>query len=191
MDPTDPTHAPSTPPPPGASGAAATVAESIRPTPLAAILAWVLPGLGYVARGELARGLAVGGSILALILGGLLVGGPDTIDSHEQRWWFLVQMASGPVVLSLDQVHQKVLKVPANDGRPGRVPPHPIAEMNAGGQPPSYTRSVARVNESGRLAIVVAGMLNMIAILDCMAVRRRRDDDAPGAAPGGVAGGAS
>lgn len=169
------------------SSAAPQSSEShpIHPTPLAAVLAWVLPGLGYIARGELARGLAVGGSILALILAGLFIGGPDTIDSREERWWFMVQIAGGPVVLTLDQIHQRVLKVPAQDGKPYRVSPHPDAAMNPGSKPPAFTRSVARVNESARLYIVIAGMLNMIAILDCMAITRRSGEAA--AAPKGGA----
>lgn len=162
MDPSPPA-----PPPPGTPAPAPD-----RPTPLAAFLAWILPGLGYVARGQTGRGLAVGGSILGLILAGLLIGGPDAIDSREERWWFLVQAGGGPVVLAIDQLHQRVLKVPAQGARPYRVSPHPDPAMNPGNEPPAFTRSVARVNESARLYIVIAGMLNLIAILDCMAIRR-------------------
>ncbi|MGP1345595.1 MAG: DUF6677 family protein [Phycisphaerales bacterium] len=140
------------------------------PTPLAAFLAWILPGLGYVWRGQVARGGAVGGSIIALILAGLLIGGPDAIDSREERWWFLVQAGGGPIVLALDQWHQRILKVPAQEGAARRIAPHPDPAMNPGNQPPSFTRSVARVNESARLYIVIAGMLNIIAVIDCMAM---------------------
>ena len=46
----------------------------------AAVLGWILPGLGHASLGDRRRGLLVGGGVLGLFLGGLLIGGLDVVD---------------------------------------------------------------------------------------------------------------
>lgn len=129
------------------------------PPPLVALAAWLLPGAGYLLIGQRARGLAVGISILLLFVLGLLIGGVRVIevpgfDGNGQRVrnmrliqevqekpWFVGQILTGPVCMvggwfSIDLAHQ-------------RLP-----------------RSHARVNEIGTLYTAVAGMLNLMAIID-------------------------
>jgi len=122
-------------------------------------VAWLLPGAGYLLIGQRTRGLTVGISVLTLFLAGLLIGGVRVIEVpgfdgtgqrqrdvrviHEiqEKPWFVGQILTGPACLiggwfSIDLAHQ-------------RIP-----------------RSHGRVNEIGTLYTAVAGMLNLMAIID-------------------------
>jgi len=133
--------------------------------PVAAILAFVFPGLGYIVSGERKRGILVASGILFLFLGGMLIGGIDVVDRAEDRWWFLLQGGVGPTAFAMDWINQNHLK------NPGTGVSH---------------QSLSHVNEVGSLATAMAGMLNMIAIVDCLwappvPVRRRRTAEASAA----------
>ena len=132
--------------------------------PLAAILALILPGLGYVALGEVRRALYIAIGIFGLIFGGVLIGGIDAIDRKEDPLWFGVQALAGPVVIGLDWVHQSQLKITTATGQQRTPLP---ARPGADGPAPTYRKSLARVNDVGMLYVALAGMLNLIAIVDC------------------------
>ncbi len=116
--------------------------------PVAAVAAFLFPGAGYMVLGQRARGLWVCVGVMGLILAGTLIGGIDVIDSHRDSptdgdpWWFIPQACAGPVVFAIDWAHQNPLK-------------HTI------------TPSIGHVNEVGILYVVMAGMLNLIAVVDC------------------------
>ncbi|MCA9293787.1 MAG: hypothetical protein KDA20_08235 [Phycisphaerales bacterium] len=132
--------------------------------PVAAILALLLPGLGYVALGDLKRAIYVGAGILGLIAGGLLIGGLDSVDSKEDPLWYGVQVLNGPVVIALDYVHQHHFKVV--DAQGARVTPLPAPAGASAGKPGSR-RALARVSDVGLLYVAIAGMLNLITIIEC------------------------
>ncbi|QKK09905.1 MAG: hypothetical protein HND58_18275 [Planctomycetota bacterium] len=111
--------------------------------------------------------------MLGLFLGGLLIGGVDVVDSRQDRLWFLGQALVGPVAFGTDYVHQNVLRGidPATMQRrsplPGEVKdaeghwvPGP-----AGSSPP-FSKSLGKMNEIGTLYCTIAGMLNLIVIID-------------------------
>jgi hypothetical protein len=108
--------------------------------PIAAALAFALPGLGYAWLGETRRALTFGAAVLALIAAGCLIGGLDVVDRVNDRWWFLPQAGAGPIVFVIDAVRARL----------------------------GAATSVARVNEVGTLYVVMAGMLNAIAVVDCL-----------------------
>ncbi|HYE63577.1 MAG TPA: DUF6677 family protein [Phycisphaerales bacterium] len=185
------------------------------PALLAAVL---LPGLGHVVAGERLRGLFVAVGILGLFFGGMLVGGIDTIDRKDNGVWFIGQALVGPLAFGVDYLHQEKFKaydpsimgaatlaqvknarkrsgypdeqmqdaeVSTNQGRFkvkvwGKAPP--------GGGPPNAT-SVGKVNELGTLFSTIAGMLNLIAIIDAGfpgRPRKQRKEGEPGPADKGV-----
>jgi len=116
------------------------------PAPLAALVAWLVPGAGYLLIGQRARGLTVGITILTLFVMGLLIGGLRVVDPPDsyrqplqavyQRPWFVGQILVGPLTL--------------------------VAASQARAVPYSH----ARVWEIGVLYTAVAGMLNLLAIID-------------------------
>jgi len=122
-------------------------------------------------RGERTRGLLVSLGVLWLFFGGMLVGGIDVIDSREDRIWFVGQALVGPIAFGVDYAHQNYFKVrdpksgefrSAYPGE-GRDPKTGIAV--AGGSPPNR-KSIAKINELGTLFATIAGMLNLIAMID-------------------------
>lgn len=152
--------------------------------PIAAILAVALPGAGHLYLGYLHRALLIGTGVLGLFFGGLFVGGLDSIDSHEDRIWFIGQALVGPVAFGVNYAHQTYykgydagrLRSPGpNEGlerrpdRLGRI----VNTIVPGGKPP-IQKSLGRANELGTLAAALAGMMNLIAIIDAAYASRRR-----------------
>ena len=158
--------------------------------PKALFTACILPGLGHIVRGEIARGVYIMTSLLTMFVGGIFLGGVDVIDSKEDRVWFYAQALVGPAAFGVDYYHQNHLKVMANTtDRSGRMALRsafptegrkPDGTVLLGGRPPN-TKSVGRMNELGTLACALAGMLNLIVILDAgfPSIRPRRPQ--PGA----------
>lgn len=167
--------------------------------PLAGVLALMLPGLGHWVRGERRRGRLICAGVLGLFATGLLVGGIEVVDRRESRIWFMGQAGVGPLALGVDWVHQNVFKgVDRESGvrrsaMPGEtIGPGGWIEDAEPGQRPPKIRSVAKVNELGTLFCAVAGMLNLIVILDATFPRRGgRTAAASGARKPESAGGAA
>ena len=127
------------------------------PPPLVALVSWLIPGMGYVLIGQRARGLVVGVFILLLFAGGLLIGGMHVVDAPTglappvlfQKPWFIGQIMAGPVTLAANYVANHWTMVYENGAKVVGVP-----------------MSHARVYEIGVLYTAVAGMLNLMAIID-------------------------
>jgi hypothetical protein len=146
------------------------------PPPLVALVGWLVPGAGYVMIGQRARGVVVGVTILLIFVAGLLIGGMRVIDSSFiesvqqrqerertdadarrtiknyqppnaiartlQKPWFIGQVLTGPVAIASN-----------------------VVATRWGGEAGSPF-SHARVYEIGVLYTAVAGMLNLMAIID-------------------------
>ena len=134
--------------------------------------------------------------VMGLFLSGLLVGGIDCVDKREDRIWFIGQALVGPAAFATNWYHQNMLKV--HDGNTFRTAwPHEIRDPKTHrpiqvrhettGQPmefvdpktgqtrlgtdkdmPPNTKSISRINEIGTLMATLAGMLNLIVILDAL-----------------------
>ncbi|HSI35479.1 MAG TPA: DUF6677 family protein [Tepidisphaeraceae bacterium] len=162
-------------------------AKSLPPAPLVALAAWLIPGAGYVLIGQVGRGITVGVTILAMFVAGLLIGGirvidspwiespaqraerevkerngaprPSAVQAVLQKPWFIGQMLAGPVALVANKVgvtwERPTARATSADDD--------VAITGAGqGAPFSH----ARVYELGTLYTAVAGMLNLLAIID-------------------------
>ena len=127
----------------------ASPASSSVPAPIVALATWVVPGSGYWLIGQRARALTVGITIIILFVMGLLIGGVRVVDAPpnvltspanavSQKPWFVGQILAGPITLSASSI----------------------------GHDNAYFASHSRVNEIGTLYTAVAGMLNLLAIID-------------------------
>jgi hypothetical protein len=157
--------------------------------PLALLAAAVFPGLGHFITGQRARGACIAAGILGLFVSGLLVGGIDTIDSKEDRVWFYGQALVGPLAFGVDYVHQNHLKVKQGGVWRSANPTEgrgPDGSVVAGGTPPA-SKSVGKMNEIGTLS-TIAGMLNLIVILDAAFPGRRQPHPAQAGAGVGAKG---
>jgi hypothetical protein len=140
-----------------------------RMEPVAAILAALIPGAGHVFLGENRRGIMICVGVLGLFVSGIFIGGIDVIDSKSDRLWFIGQALVGPTAFVVDGMHQRA-KVPDATVPGGRRAPNPGAN-------PAYGTSLAKMNELGTLFATIAGMLNLIAILDAGFHSRPRGAD--------------
>jgi hypothetical protein len=174
------------------------------PAPVVALAAWLLPGAGYWLLGQRLRAVVVGLSIIALFIGGLLIGGVKVLDvpgygDHGQPLVVVRDTGrSRDPRTNEDKVVTQDRTVEDNDPRSiGWVMQvHPVEEIRnkpwfipqvlagpldlvaswgsvvasrpqvPGGSVPIGARSHARTNELGVLYTAVAGMLNLLAIID-------------------------
>jgi len=127
----------------------AKYSDSSVPAPVVALVTWVLPGSGYWLIGQRARGLTIGITIIVLFVLGLLIGGMRVVDpppaffsnpvsAITDKPWFVGQILAGPMTLLTASISNS----------------------------PEYFSSHSRVNEIGTLYTAVAGMLNLLAIID-------------------------
>ena len=135
------------------------MAHSRSPTQLdpgAAVAAWLWPGMGHLIGRQRKRGVMIMIGILFLFICGLLVGGVDCVDRKEDTLWFIAQVGCGPIVLGADFVNQSVIKKLPEEKRVRTISPtHP--------------------NEMGTLFIAMAGLMNVVVMLDALAGFPRRN----------------
>ena len=134
--------------------------------PLVALWGWLVPGAGYWAVRERARGMIVFVTVLLLFAAGVLIGGLRIVDAPAgfslddilQKPWFIGQVLAGPVS---------------------------VAAAIAAGHVDVLHTSTSRSQEIGTLYTAVAGMLNLLALID--AADRAARGPSPGTAggPGG------
>ncbi|MDP7005062.1 MAG: hypothetical protein QF718_02470 [Phycisphaerales bacterium] len=124
----------------------------------AAILGWILPGLGHIGLGQKRRGYLIMTGVLFLILCGVFVGGVDTVDHKNDGLWFIAQVWCGPVVIGIDLINQTW------------IAPLPDAQR-------ATLVGLSHVNEIGILFIAMAGMMNFVVILDVLGAKENEDLD--------------
>ncbi len=137
---------------------------------LALLLAWLVPGAGHVYMGRTARGVIIFLTIGATFWFGVAMGGVMTVDSRNERWWFIADMFTGVHGLVSWQRQEKVWnRLIDEDGQAQR-----LAQLD-----PLQQQAVAdkKLNDAG-LALVaptdtvarafagVAGLLNLMCIFD-------------------------
>jgi hypothetical protein len=127
---------------------------SVRPSPLrvpiVAVLAWVMPGAGHFFIGERSRGLIFMITIALTFWGGVAIGGvKNTVNPQERSWWFLGQVCAG-VHPFLAIAWSRHVEIPAGADR---------ARWIAYGQ----------MEDISIVYTAIAGMLNVLVILDVLA----------------------
>jgi len=165
----------------GGTGSGRTGQGVSLPPVLVVLAGWLIPGGGYLLLGQKARGLTICITVLALFIGGLAIGGirvidvpgfkqgyptrvdargrtltPQDPDYNTGRWtladgqlfsevlakiWYVPQLLNGPVALWASH-----------------------AALDAARRDVAATH--ARIMEIGTLYTAVAGVLNLLAIMD-------------------------
>ena len=147
-----------------------------------------MPGLGHWYLGEKQRAILIASGVLGLFFGGMLIGGIDVVDRKEDTIWFVGEALVGPIAFGVDYAHQNYFKVRANSPQGSVSYGLPVRSANpdeirnpdgsvgkAGpGQLPPNSKSLGRMNELGTLFATIAGMLNLIVIIDAAAHGRRK-----------------
>ncbi len=169
---------------PAAAGERVRQAGAGFPPFVVAVAGWLLPGAGYWLIGQRTRGTIAGLSILLLFVAGIFIGGIRVVDvpgyaeagrkmiGRDGRWlvasrpmptvldkpWYLGQVLAGPVTLVASYY-----------------------SIEAASR--EYPKGTAHVAEFGTLYCAVAGMLNLLLILDSSA--RAAEGRSGGSGPAG------
>jgi hypothetical protein len=153
--------------------------RQVSPT-LVAIAGWLVPGLGYRLIGERSRAYIAGITIVLTFLAGLLIGGIRVIDvpgydvagekridaiAGQQVW----RLRSNP----LGEVFNKPWYIAQSLAGPMNMVATGVSLWAA----PNHRASTARIFDIGTLYTAVAGMLNLLVIID--ATYRAANQSAP------------
>ncbi len=115
------------------------------PAPVIAAAAWAVPGLGHLLAGRPAKAAYMGGLILGAFALGLLLGQGHSVSSGKFPFHWWGQLgAGGPALLA--------------DALLGSTPQH---------------QTILRL-ELGVVFTTVAGILNVVALVDAYVLARRR-----------------
>jgi TM2 domain-containing membrane protein YozV len=139
-------------------------------TPIAGLLAWILPGLGHFYLGHHARGLVFLVTIMVTFWSGVAIGGAaSTVNPHERKLWFVAQIFTGGNTLAAYGLTARVRQDFSTSGQPY--------------VPRCWISADVGVHYTG-----VAGLLNLLIILDAIGrsdssytVRRSRRESPEGA----------
>ena len=189
-------------------------------SPKGLLLGLIFPGAGHMATGQVARGLLVAIGVLGLFFGGIFIGGIDVIDSEEDRIWFIGEALVGPIAFGVDYAHQNRFKAydPSALGvssqaeldrmvrrsaypsetrvttaitlSGGQVVTIPYFQPAGPGQARPNKKSIGKINELGTLFATIAGMMNLIAVIDAAfpSPRRKEQDTVLKAVAAGAGG---
>lgn len=107
------------------------------------LFAWLIPGAGHWLLGEKSRGAIIFMAILLAFLCGIMLGTIDVIDPQQHKAWFCAQILCGfPTIISTI-IAQKVTDITIMD-------------------------LFGRSRDIGQVYIGVAGLLNLLCILDAL-----------------------
>jgi hypothetical protein len=95
--------------------------------------------------------------MFGLIVLGVLIGGIDAVDSQRDHLWFVAQLGAGPIVVCLDVLNQQLV----------RALPEADQYRFIG---------LGHINAIGTLYIALAGLMNIVAVLDLF---RERSEEQP------------
>ncbi len=119
--------------------------------PIVGLLAWIVPGLGHFFIGERVRGLIYLVTITVTFWGGVAIGGVcDTVNRQERTAWFMAQSCTGVYALTAHFWGQHLGR-----GDKDKLPPECRAHWMSA--------------ETGVVYAGVAGLLNILVILDALA----------------------
>jgi hypothetical protein len=124
--------------------------------PVVALAGWLVPGAGYWLIGQRARALVCGATILVVFVMGILISGVRVVQAPDMtgpgnpiqrvltKPWFIGQALAGPVGIATAYASDQL----AHSAAYGKV------------------EAKARLAEIGTLYTAVAGMLNLLTIID-------------------------
>lgn len=122
--------------------------------PIAGFLAWLVPGLGHMFLGQRGRGLVFLVTITGTFWTGVAIGGVrGTVDPTDRSLWFVAQLCTGGNTVFAYLLNRSLSHSPTPaDGRVKYVPPY-------------WMSAEVGVHYTG-----VAGLLNLLVILDALAL---------------------
>ncbi len=139
------------------------------PSPLVALAGWIVPGLGYVLIGQRARGLIAGITIVLTFVFGLLIGGVRVVDVPGYDAYGNATMVNvrGERVWTMKQrFSTEILNKPWYMAQTLVGPINFVATYASLQIAPEHRQATARIFDIGTLYTAVAGMLNLLVVID-------------------------
>ena len=109
--------------------------------------------------GHVGRGLVLAATLTSLWLGGLLIGGLSVVDRQGDPAWFLGQALIAP---SLAAHHYRATRVAEHLAKHPNAPGGRLVPADD----PPFEPAFGRARELGTLYTSLAGLLNLLAMLD-------------------------
>ena len=106
---------------------------------LVGLMSWLLPGGGYFLLKEKRRAMIVFVTVVLTFCTGLYVGSIGVVDPVRAWWWYIAQVMNSPIVFALGY-------------------------HTSGGGYPVY----GRPNEIGQIYTSIAGLLNLLCIVNAV-----------------------
>ncbi len=164
----------------------------------AAVAAWLFPGLGHLLLGERQRAGILAATIGVLWIAGFIIGGIGVFDWVEHPAWSVGQSLMAPSVVAgvVEGRMRRAADAPWRSHSLPRVEPVYLPDQGRGTLPlqpphpklnPSYEPSYGRVDEQGILYTALAGLLNLLAVIDVLYREPGRVRQDASAMPGGAA----
>jgi len=113
--------------------------------------AWVIPGAGYFLLKEKKRATIIFATIILTFCAGLYIGSVGVVDPVGAKLWYVTQIMTSPVVAVLGY-------------------------LTAGGHYPVY----GKPNEIGQIYTSIAGLLNLLCIVNCVYLGYLRNAETAG-----------
>lgn len=137
------------------------------PVPIVALAGWCVPGLGYLLIGQQARALFSGVAIIAIFFFGILIAGVRCVDVPGFA-------ADGTLKRAVRTGEPSITAAPfkAIVDKPWYIPQILAGPLTIGASVWSvdiagtYPKATARLWDIGTLYTAVAGMLNLLVIID-------------------------
>jgi hypothetical protein len=134
-------------------------------TPVAAVLAWLLPGLGHWWIGERSRGVIFFVVVTVTFWGGIAVGGVrTTVRPRENGYWIAAQLCMGPQTLAALYLGDRQIEQAKKEGRVAHRAAWPSSNI-------------------GVVYAGIAGLLNLLVIIDVLARAEARRTWVPARSP--------
>ena len=115
------------------------------------LLAWLVPGAGHFVLKEKKRAIIIFATIVLTFCAGIYAGSIGVIDPVGAWWWYVAQIMNSPMVAVL-------------------------GHLTAGGAYPVY----GRPNEIGQIYTSIAGMLNLLCIVNAVYLAHLRSTQTTG-----------
>ncbi len=115
------------------------------------LLAWLVPGAGHFVLKEKKRAIIIFATIVLTFCVGIYAGSIGVIDPVRTWWWYVAQIMNSPMVAVL-------------------------GHLTAGGGFPVY----GRPREIGQIYTSIAGLLNLLCIVNAVYLAHLRKTDTAG-----------